>query len=175
MSAKEQKAKEYIQEKMFPHIANANTANAMAYFTSEDLKEAYTRGWDEALKNQWISVEDRLPEFDERVLTLHITYDNITSVRIMRRIKVLGLNPNEYEWRWSLTGDKYGIIAWMPIPSFDKILEDNINAITVCKFCNSYENGWCTNFGKDVNENDVCSFYRKTIINEKGGGGSYYE
>ena len=133
MSAKEQKATEYIQEKMFPHIANANTANDMAYFTRDDLKEAYTRGWDEVLKNQWISVEDRLPEFDERVLTLHITYDNITNVRIMRRIKIL-LNPDEFIWRWSLTGDKYGIIAWMPIPSFDEILQANKDVLTRLKY-----------------------------------------
>lgn len=66
MSAKEQKATEYIQEKMFPHIANANTANDMAYFTRDDLKEAYTRGWDEAMEERkkddikdgiWIAVQ----------------------------------------------------------------------------------------------------------------------
>ena len=42
---------------MFSYIANANTANDMVYFTSEDLKEAYTRGWDTALKTQWADID----------------------------------------------------------------------------------------------------------------------
>ena len=34
----------------------------------------------------------------------------------------------------------------------------------VCKFCDSYENGWCTNFGKDVHPDSSCKFFLRNII-----------
>lgn len=33
-----------------------------------------------------------------------------------------------------------------------------------CKSCDSYEDGWCTNFGKKVSPSSFCKFYRKTIF-----------
>lgn len=51
------------------------------------------------------------------------------------------------------------------------------NAITVCHpkilegieevkclFCNSYKNGWCTNFGQNIKEDNVCKFYRANVF-----------
>lgn len=36
----------------------------------DDLAEAYEAGWDEALKSQWINVNDKLPATEEVVLAL---------------------------------------------------------------------------------------------------------
>lgn len=34
----------------------------------------------------------------------------------------------------------------------------------ICMFCDSYEDGRCTNFGKEVNADFSCKFYRRTFI-----------
>lgn len=44
----------------------------------------------------------------------------------MRRVPI---DVTDDIWRWSLTGDKWGVIAWMPIPSFDEILEQSKDAL----------------------------------------------
>lgn len=116
MSKKEELAKKY--------------ADSIAQFEERKTycREDFIAGWDAAIKNQWISVEERLPEYDKRVLTLYCR-DEIQKIGLMRRIPIDVSNDNNHIWRWSLTGDKYGIIAWMPIPSFDEILEQRKDAL----------------------------------------------
>lgn len=70
----------------------------------------------QAKQSPWISTEEQLPEIGKKVLTLHRGNDKI-DIRIMRRV-LLDLTDHNYGWRWSLTGDKHGIIAWMPLPKF---------------------------------------------------------
>lgn len=72
----------------------------------------------QAKQSPWISTEEQLPEIGKKVLTLHRADDKI-DIRIMRRV-LLDLTDPNYGWRWSLTGDKHGIIAWMPIPYFEE-------------------------------------------------------
>lgn len=125
MSKKEEKAKEFtnwLHKEVEEYYGRKCNPKDM-YFRNGDISLAFESGWDEALKNQWISVKERLPEIDVKVLTLHQGYDYY-DVRIMRRIHVNILDDNS-EWRWSLTKNKYNVIAWMPIPSFDEILETN--------------------------------------------------
>ena len=47
MSKKETKLKRYLQDKMFPKIADANRMNDKCLFTEQDLAEAYSKGYDE--------------------------------------------------------------------------------------------------------------------------------
>lgn len=118
---KEDKATRCVHDKMFPHILNATRMNEQPCFTSEDLREAYLQGWDEALKIQWIMVDERKPQENEKVFVL-FEYNGM--VRIDTDV-YFGDNHYMYytDGVWSFGGEK--IIAWMPIPSFEKILEAN--------------------------------------------------
>lgn len=87
-------------------------------------KDAYLDGWNEALRSQWISVEERLPELKQRVLVAYKLKAKI-SYCIMKRIPHDTTNPSNQKWHWSLTNYKEDVIAWMPIPSFDDILKEN--------------------------------------------------
>lgn len=93
---------------------------------SDDRKkyciEDFCAGWDEALKSQWVKVEDRLPKEDERVFVLYKYRGGI----MIDTDSYFGENfYNLYGMGngWNHSGEK--IIAWMPIPSFDDILQVN--------------------------------------------------
>lgn len=77
-------------------------------------------------KNQssWISVDERLPELNVRVLVAQRGINRI-SICIMKRIPHDTSNHNNPNWHWSTAVNKDDVIAWMPIPSFDEILEAN--------------------------------------------------
>lgn len=47
------------------------------------------------------------------------------------------------------------------LPNFS---ENKLKQYPTCKTCNSFEKGWCTNFGKEVESDDVCKFYKSTIL-----------
>lgn len=40
----------------------------------------------------------------------------------------------------------------------------NIDCDNKCLYCNSYQDGWCTNFGKEVNAEDSCEHYQCDIV-----------
>ena len=67
--------------------------------------------------NQWISVDEALPELYERVLVVHRSV-NKKSVCIMKRIPHDLSNPDNPKWHWSLTNNKEDVFAWMPLPEF---------------------------------------------------------
>ena len=65
-------------------------------------------------QSPWISVEERLPEEGQNVLVL---------IEYMGSMQI---NENTY-WKtdkWTF-GSETEVLAWMPIPSFDEILEAN--------------------------------------------------
>lgn len=66
-------------------------------------------------KNPWISVEERLPENNTVVLTRG-AYGFLIC-----QLSSLG----EWETGANVNKERLGITHWMPIPSFDKILEVN--------------------------------------------------
>ena len=101
MNIKEQKAKEYA-EKAYPYTESMR-------FQCETHYEA---GWDESLKNQWVSTEERLPQLYEKVLVM-IEYEGEIQI---------------HDYTYMGIDLVYGIskiIAWMPVPSFDEILQAN--------------------------------------------------
>lgn len=84
----------------------------------QSFASAFSEGARFALSNQWISVEEALPELMERVLVAYRLMNKI-SVCIMKRIPHDSADPNNGKWHWSLVNHKKDVIAWMPIPKFD--------------------------------------------------------
>lgn len=81
-------------------------------------ERAYIAGaeW-QAKQLPWISVEERLPENEDRVLVL---------CKMKRFNSYFTLLNNYIDGEWETkTLAYYDTIAWMPIPSFDEILEAN--------------------------------------------------
>jgi hypothetical protein len=71
----------------------------------------------QAKQSPWVSVEERLPENEDRVLVL---------CKMKRFNSYFTLLNNYIDGEWETkTLAYYDTIAWMPIPSFDEILEVN--------------------------------------------------
>lgn len=66
-------------------------------------------------QSPWISVKERLPEENKEYL---VVLDN-------RVVYVAQYNKNNKSWIIYGTGYTYNVVAYMPIPSFDEILEEN--------------------------------------------------
>lgn len=66
-----------------------------------------------AKQSPWISVEERLPNYKEEVLVL---YEYEGRIQIQQ-----GFYLGEKDWKFGSNK----ILAWMPIPSFNEILEAN--------------------------------------------------
>lgn len=106
MIKKEEKAHEYVK-KLFK---NGIIDSSKEY---DNICNGFESGWDEALKNQWISVEERLPECRQFVFVI---YEYEGDIQVQNTIYL-------YQEEWTFGNSK--VIAWMPIPSFDEILEAN--------------------------------------------------
>lgn len=120
MNTKEQKAKEYAELKVKLYDKNhtiesygMHRAMQQCNFDGFDIQETFEEGWDEAMKSQWTKVEDELPERMEEVFVIY-EYQGYIQITTLCYI-------GEIVWYYGNSK----IIAWMPIPSFDKILEDN--------------------------------------------------
>lgn len=121
---KEQKATEYVSwlHKETEEYLGRKCESKEIEYHDGDMKSAYITGWEDALENQWIKVEDRLPKKDERVFVLFKYRGSI----MIDTDSYFGENfYNLYEMGkgWNHGGEK--IIAWMPIPSFENILQAN--------------------------------------------------
>lgn len=98
------------------HCNGHNTAHDCCECGADEFKEGFIAGaeW-QAKQSPWISVEERLPETDDNVF-----YTNFLSGALGVGFYI---NNNWYE---AYTGNViYGVTHWMPIPSFDEILEAN--------------------------------------------------
>lgn len=82
----------------------------------EIAESAFIKGaeW-QSKQSPWISVNERLPEEFEKVLVLY-KYNGIPMIQT-------DTYCGKINGDWKFGDDK--IVAWMPIPSFDEILEAN--------------------------------------------------
>lgn len=69
----------------------------------------------QAKQSPWVSVKERLPEENQDYL---VVLDN-------RVVHVALYNKNNKSWLIYGTGYTYRVVAYMPIPTFDQILEAN--------------------------------------------------
>lgn len=78
------------------------------------LRKVYAKGYEAGTKQSpWINVEERLPNYKEEVLVL---YEYEGRIQIQQSFYL-----GEKDWKFGSNK----ILAWMPIPSFDEILEAN--------------------------------------------------
>lgn len=126
---KEQKSKEYAELKVKQYNKNhtiesygINRAMQQLYFDGYELQDAFEEGWDEALKSKWINAKECLPKPNTDVIFLtdlgmimNGCYDDNVW---MQMDGFWGSAYTSIEKTWK-------VIAWMPIPSFDEILEEN--------------------------------------------------
>lgn len=82
------------------------------------IKEAveYGAAW-QSKQSPWISVEDKLPSLNQKV----IVYNGKQVYISHRTEKDYAKDTNSFLYGLQT----YNVVAWMPIPSFDEILEAN--------------------------------------------------
>lgn len=119
MDTKEQKAKEYAENK---YCSEDNETPQYKIAQIHAGIDGYLSGYDEALKSQWISTKERMPKPNTDVVFLTdigmIMNGQYSNDVWMQMDGVWGSAYCSIEKCWE-------VVAWMPIPSFDKILEDN--------------------------------------------------
>lgn len=93
---------------------NGCMPNAPHSIIKQSHQRAFIRGaeW-QAKQSPWISVKERLPEYGEEVLVLYEYRGQV----------VICTTKYFEESNWYYGYSK--ILAWMPIPTFDQILEAN--------------------------------------------------
>lgn len=84
-------------------------------FDRQDIEYAFLAGAEWQAKQPWISVKERLPERNIIVLTKGAYGYLICYLSTLGEWET-GVNVNE---------ERLAITHWMPIPSFDQILESN--------------------------------------------------
>lgn len=121
--SKKEEASKYASTKFVgkEKILGANFADYESIFNKKDIAKAYQAGWDEALK--WINVKDKLPSTGEVVLVL-TSNGKVSTTKRYQPKDCRGKDIGLVTWKGSTTFVN-SIIAWMPIPSFDEILEAN--------------------------------------------------
>ena len=107
----------YITDSIFARKRDGhNTAFDCCECGADEFKEGFITGADwQARQSPWISVEERLPEKNTVVLTRG-AYGFLIC-----QLSSLG----EWETGANVNKERLGITHWMPIPSFDEILEAN--------------------------------------------------
>lgn len=96
------------------HCNGHNTAHDCCECGADEFKEGFIAcaEW-HAKQSPWISVEERLPNYKEEVLVL---YEYEGRIQIQQSFYL-----GEKDWKFGSNK----ILAWMPIPSFNEILEAN--------------------------------------------------
>ena len=103
----EEKARAYAKNALARTISRpAHPLDHLApYFDSKDIQQAYLAGATEALASQWVSVEDRLPESYEEVLTYTVGAIDTNTVAY-----------HDFEDWYTTDGEHIRPHYWLPIP-----------------------------------------------------------
>lgn len=132
------------------------------YYHNGDIALTFETAWDEALKHQWVNVNDGYPELDKRVLVLTKNKKIAISYRYIPK-HTDGTVIGEPEWNGSTNLSK-SIIAWMYIPSFDFIFKDNFSIMEQKKE-ESIKSAW-----HDINNRDIVMDNNEDIMLLLGNG-----
>lgn len=108
------------QEKAYDYSKRVSNSNPMV---KNYVECAFMVGWDSAIKSQWVSIDERLPFIGEVVLAL-TSNGKISMAKMYQPKDCHGNDVGVVRWSGSSTFNN-SIIAWMPIPSFDEILNNN--------------------------------------------------
>ena len=89
-------------------------------FDRYDIEQGFKAGaeW-QSKQSPWISVNERLPEEEQKVFVLTMHY----GVPYIQKEKFRRSSNLDTKERW-IHGNSI-VLAWLPIPSFDEILEAN--------------------------------------------------
>lgn len=98
-----------------------------------DIKVAFITGWEEAINNLWTDVNEKLPDDGVKVLVLTKNKKIVVSFRYKLKDISGNILDNNSQWNGSKSFGQ-NIIAWMPIPSFDEILESNKDVLQRLKY-----------------------------------------
>lgn len=79
---------------------------------SDNFTEGFRAGEEYARLNQWVSVDERLPELRERVLICE-RVGNQYKIFIGKRVP----SPCPDGWEWNQS-TKESVVAWMPLPQY---------------------------------------------------------
>lgn len=127
------KAKDYAELKVKQYDKNNTIEKYGMYramqqcnFDGFDLRDAFEAGWDEALKSQFRKCIDNKPQKGE---------EPKDGENVILLCQIVGGSNDGYifpkantykncDWEGKMLM-RYNVIAWMPIPSFDNILENN--------------------------------------------------
>lgn len=112
---------------------NANFSHFENIFKEKDIIKAYKEGWDSAFKNLWTDVNEKLPDDGVKVLVLTKNKKIVVSFRYKLKDISGNILDNNSQWNGSKSFGQ-NIIAWMPIPSFDEILESNKDVLQRLKY-----------------------------------------
>lgn len=107
----EEAARKYADENSWipEELHDSEVPDYMEHFAKHFIAGAE---W-HAKQSPWISVEEQLPNYKEEVLVL---YEYEGRIQIQQSFYL-----GEKDWKFGSNK----ILAWMPIPSFDEILEAN--------------------------------------------------
>lgn len=117
------------------HCNGHNTAFDCCECGADEFKEGFISGaeW-QAKQSPWISVEERLPNKGQRVLVGFLYYYKYDDREAESRKHIDAFTYENGIWTTdsdisylgkSVEKDDIKVICWMPIPSFDEILEAN--------------------------------------------------
>lgn len=117
-----------MNEILKKRIEEAADKHSFKYLSQDRIEElelgchyeaGFIAGAEYALSHQWISVKDRMPEYCKVVFVLHSS-------------KVIEVSAYHADNNWSNFDDD--IIAWMPIPPFEDILQANKDVLMRLKY-----------------------------------------
>lgn len=119
----QKKAKEYAiqMHKNCEELHGHKCTISDMYYRNADIEVAYETGWEEAIKNLWIKVEDELPNNSDEFLFLLIkgTYANSDDFTY---ITMMGIyNDNKF----NIESRHLKVIAWMPCPNFEHVITND--------------------------------------------------
>ena len=113
-----QTIEEAAKDELLHSYTNKYNGNGAFEYGQEAMLNMFFRGAKgQARQSPWISVDEQLPE----------TNDNVLLLNKLNRSGKYFVQENSYtNGEWAVKSAMfYTPIAWMPIPSFDEILEAN--------------------------------------------------